>query len=167
VEKINLNDNEEFVKLRNEVETLKYEIQRLKESKVNDCDWQKDMSALEIELIKLSSKLEEVMNDRKEDRALISSIMSDMKQLKDLVHENKMDNGIIKESQKNALAEIVELKKDTKKILEQTSFNWLELIKKFISDNIIAKVLSWSVMLAVASGVVTFAINQIKKLMGW
>lgn len=167
MEKINLNDNEEFVKLRNEVETLKYEIQRLKESKVNDCDWQKDMSALEIELIKLSSKLEEVMNDRKEDRALISSIMSDMKQLKDLVHENKMDNGIIKESQKNALAEIVELKKDTKKILEQTSFNWLELIKKFISDNIIAKVLSWSVMLAVASGVVTFAINQIKKLMGW
>ncbi|MDD2628300.1 MAG: hypothetical protein PHD20_05430 [Clostridia bacterium] len=133
---------------------MKIDIENLKRQKADYID----MTDVEKELIKLSSKLEEVINDRKEDKKqreedkeVINKMMKEVNDIKEIINNTKIDNAEIKSYQTYTIekvddlkSEMNEIKKSLKEIINKTSFNLLDFNK-----NIVMKIFGRSVLIIV------------------
>lgn len=163
--------NQEINNIKIEVSKLWSEINHIKLNKVDTVDMQSDLGAVESELIKLHSKLEEVVNDRKEDKELTANLVRDMNRIKDIIQQTEITNTEIKVNQAHTLENVKdiktnmgEMKSEMREIKELITFNWLEKIKGFINDNIITKIFSWTFILSLMGAIVSAFIYYIKNL---
>lgn len=130
---INKSLNEIYERLLN----LEYEIKLIKQQKVDI----EALSELYRELTKLSSKLEEVINDRtedkaqrNEDKALINCVITKVNDMNKVINETIVDNGIIKTNQENTLEKVEDLKVNINSI--HGNINTLkDEFSKFVSNS--------------------------------
>jgi len=128
-----------------EIGKIKLDVELLKQNKVNSNEWLTGVKDLQNDIALLRSRLEELIEDRHEDKKLIEEYRKELKIIMETIRKTELNNGIINKGQEDILRrqETVESKLD--EILKMVTFNWLDFVKSFLEKNVIAKILTWAV----------------------
>lgn len=156
----------EFLKIKYDIQQIKQNLEHLNH---DNSAWQKNLTSLEFELCKLHSKLEEVFNDRKEDRETIQALMKEL----EVVKKSMVDLNIylveVKTNQKNTLEKMATFKemqdkmdKKLDEINKNTNINWVEWVK----NSILAKLSLGTLVVGGATALASAIIYYIKQIIG-
>lgn len=112
---------EELLELKNKVDKLENEINRLKENKVDSLTLEKTISELKININSISQRMEELSNDRKEDKEMMNSMRIEINKLIETINSANYGNLQIKNSQERMEDKMDSYQENTNKKFEMIS----------------------------------------------
>jgi len=128
-----------------ELRKIKLDVELLKQNKVNSNEWLTGVKDLQNDIALLRSRLEELIEDRHEDKKLIEEYRKELKNIADVINSTNLNNAVIEKGQIDILRRQDGVEKKLDEILKMVTFNWLDFIKSFLEKNMIAKILTWTV----------------------
>lgn len=128
-----------------EIDKIKLDVEILKQNKVNNMEWQTNVKDLQKDIALLSSRLEEVIKDRYEDKELIEEYRTELKSIVATINSTNINNAKIEKGQEDTLRRVGNIEESLSRIEKAFSFSWLDLFNGFINKNIITKLFTWIV----------------------
>ena len=126
-----------------EIEKLKLDVEILKQNKVNNMEWQTNVKDLQKDIALLSSRLEEVIKDRYEDKELIEEYRKELKNIVNTINSTNINNAKIETNQEDTLRRVSNIEESINRMEKAFSFSWLDFFNGFINKNIITRLLTW------------------------
>lgn len=137
----------DIISLREMVYEMRTEIQLLKANKVE----QDEMSDIQKEIAKLSTQLEMVVRDRREDMKMIQQLRDEVQTMSEELHGFAVTNENLKVNQEYTIDSLKDISERLKGIEKNTTFNWLESLNEFMNQNVLRKIFSVGTLVLVGS----------------